>query len=140
MIQAESKVLMHFALRTSQGEEIDSTFTRRPVLLQIGDGNLLPDFEACLLGLTAGDRRVFSMLPEQAFGQPNDANVQIMKRYQFDAKMLLEPGLIVSFTDASNSKLAGVIKRVRDDEVTVDFNHPLAGMKLDFEVAIISVN
>ena len=140
MIQAESNVTMHFALRTPEGEVIDSTFENDPVQMQVGDGNLLPKFEDCLLGLQQGDRKTFTVNPEVAFGQRNDANIQMMKRHQFGADMVLEPGLMISFSDAGNGELPGVIKTIEGDDVAVDFNHPLAGMTLAFEVEIISVS
>ncbi|MGB2516667.1 MAG: FKBP-type peptidyl-prolyl cis-trans isomerase, partial [Pseudomonadales bacterium] len=55
MITNTSQVTLHFALRTDNGNEIDSTFGKQPAKLNIGDGNLLPDFEACLMGLKVGD-------------------------------------------------------------------------------------
>ncbi|MGB2181771.1 MAG: FKBP-type peptidyl-prolyl cis-trans isomerase, partial [Pseudomonadales bacterium] len=76
MITNTSQVTLHFALRTDNGNEIDSTFGKQPAKLNIGDGNLLPDFEACLMGLKVGDRETFTMPPEKAFGQRNDNNLQ----------------------------------------------------------------
>ncbi|MDP6969725.1 MAG: FKBP-type peptidyl-prolyl cis-trans isomerase, partial [Gammaproteobacteria bacterium] len=85
MITTASQVTLHFALRTESGDEIDSTFGNQPAKLNIGDGNLLPDFEACLIGLQVGDRQTFTMPPEKAFGQHNDSNLQTVKRHQFGA-------------------------------------------------------
>lgn len=138
MINAESQVTLHFALRTDQGEEIDATFDKAPARLTMGDGSLPPGFEECLLGLKDGDRESFTVAPEKAFGQRNPANIQRMKRHQFGADMVLEPGLVVSFADPTG-ELPGVIKSLDGDNVEVDFNHPLAGMTLDFEVEIIAV-
>jgi len=139
MITADSQVTLHFALRTENGDEIDSTFASQPAKLHIGDGNLLPDFEACLIGLNVGDRQTFMMPPEKAFGQRNDSNIQTVKRHQFGADVVLETGLVFSFADAANGELPGVIKSIEGDDVLVDFNHPLAGMTLQFEVEVIAV-
>ena len=139
-IDANSAVTLHFALLTEAGDTIDTTFVGEPASLAIGDGNLLPHFEACLLGLKAGDHQHFTLPPEQAFGQHNQANLQRLKRHQFGADMVLEKGLVVSFADAANGELPGVISALEGDEVVVDFNHPLAGKTLTFEVKIISVS
>ncbi len=139
MITTDSQVTLHFALRTEAGEEIDSTFGGQPAKLNVGDGNLLPDFEACLLGLQEGDHQTFSMAPEKAFGQRNDNNIQLMKRHQFGADVVLETGLVFSFSDAANGELPGVVKSINGDDVEVDFNHPLAGMSLEFEVEIVAI-
>ncbi|HCH25342.1 MAG TPA: FKBP-type peptidyl-prolyl cis-trans isomerase [Oceanospirillaceae bacterium] len=140
MITNDSQVTLHFALRTEQGEEIDSTFAGQPAKLNIGDGNLLPDFEACLIGLQVGAKETFTMTPEKAFGQRNDGNIQAMKRHQFGADQVLEVGLVFSFADAANGELPGVVKSIEGDEVQVDFNHPLAGMTLNFEVEIVAID
>ncbi|RZA22992.1 MAG: peptidylprolyl isomerase, partial [Proteobacteria bacterium] len=89
-------------------------------------------------GFKAGDRRTVKVLPENAFGQPNPQNVQVMPASQFEG-MELSEGLLVIFNDAANTELPGVVKAFDDNEVTVDFNHPLAGKTLTFEVEILSV-
>jgi FKBP-type peptidyl-prolyl cis-trans isomerase SlpA len=138
-ISSSSRVTLHFALLLEDGSVVDSTFDRQPASLVMGDGNLLPGFEATLLGLVAGDEREFMVLPENAFGQPNPLNVQYFKRSDFGADMQLEEGLIISFADAARAELPGVIKNVTATEVMVDFNHPLAGKTLRFNVKILEV-
>ena len=78
-------------------------------------------------------------MPEEGFGQPNDNNLQTIKRDQFDAGSELEEGMVFSFADAAGGELPGVVKTFDADEVTVDFNHPLAGRTLSFRVAIHNV-
>ena len=138
-ITAQSKVTLHFALKLVGGGTVDSTFGNKPATFAYGDGSLLPTFERRLVGLRKGDKRQFVMPPEDAFGQPNPNNVQHFKRSVFAADMELHEGLVISFADASKAELPGVIKQIDADEVTVDFNHPLAGHSLIFEVEIIDV-
>ena len=141
IIATNSQVSLHFALRLDDGQEVDSTFeSAEPAKLTIGDGNLMAGFEALLIGLKAGDKDTFIVPPEQAFGQSNPQNIQSMKRADFAVDMPLAPGLVVSFSDAANNELPGVIKSLEGDWVEVDFNHPLAGKSLSFEVDIVSVD
>ncbi|HBO0871688.1 FKBP-type peptidyl-prolyl cis-trans isomerase [Pseudomonas aeruginosa] len=137
-IGQESRVTLHFALKLEDGNVVDSTFDKQPASFKVGDGNLLPGFEQALFGLKAGDKRTLSILPEQGFGQPNPQNVQIMPRDQFQDMELAE-GLLVIFNDAAKTELPGVVKALDEQQVTVDFNHPLAGKTLAFEVEIIDV-
>lgn len=137
-IGQESRVTLHFALKLEDGNVVDSTFDKQPASFKVGDGNLLPGFEQALFGLKAGDKRTLSILPEQGFGQPNPQNVQIMPRDQFQDMELAE-GLLVIFNDAAKTELPGVVKAFDEQQVTVDFNHPLAGKTLAFEVEIIDV-
>ena len=139
-INSSSHVTLNFALHHANGETIDSTFDKGPVEFTIGDGNLLAGFEACLTGLSVGDHQTFLIAPENGFGQHNPANLQTLKRHQFGPDMVLEPGLVVSFSDAANTELPGVVKTLEGDDVVMDFNHPLAGVDLKFEVEIIAVS
>ena len=137
-IGQNTQVTLHFALRLENGDTVDSTFEKAPATFKVGDGNLLPGFEAAIFGFKAGDRKTVQILPENAFGQPNPQNVQIMPRSQF-AGMELSEGLLVIFNDAANTELPGVVKVFDDEPVTIDFNHPLAGKTLSFEVQIFEV-
>ncbi|MGH8433169.1 MAG: FKBP-type peptidyl-prolyl cis-trans isomerase [Pseudomonas sp.] len=137
-IGPDKEVTLHFALNLDSGEVVDSTFDKQPATFKVGDGNLLPGFEAALFGLKAGDKRTLLVEPERGFGQPNPQNVQVMPRAQFQ-DMELSEGLLVIFNDAANTELPGVVKTFDEAQVTIDFNHPLSGKTLSFQVEIISV-
>ncbi|PVZ11316.1 MULTISPECIES: FKBP-type peptidyl-prolyl cis-trans isomerase [unclassified Pseudomonas] len=137
-IGQNTEVTLHFALHLEDGNTVDSTFDKAPAVFKVGDGNLLPGFEAALFGFKAGDKRSLTIAPENAFGQPNPQNVQVMPRSQFEG-MELSDGLLVIFNDAANTELPGIVKAFDAAQVTVDFNHPLAGKTLTFEVDIIEV-
>ena len=138
-VNASSHLTLNFALHHANGATIDSTFDKAPVELTIGDGNLLAGFEACLIGLMVGDHKTFTVAPENGFGQHNPANLQTLKRHQFGPDMVLEQGLVVSFSDAANTELPGVVKTIDGDDVVMDFNHPLAGQDVTFDVNILAV-
>lgn len=137
-IGPDREVTLHFAIKLQSGDVVDSNFDKSPATFKVGDGNLLPGFEQALYGLKAGDRRTLPIEPEQGFGRPNPQNVQVMPRSQFEG-MELSEGLLVIFSDASSSEMPGVVKTFDDNQVTIDFNHPLAGKSLTFEVEIIDV-
>ena len=134
-----SQVTLHFAIKLENGDVVDSTFDKQPASFTVGDGSLLPGFEMALYGLKCGDQRSLPITPDQGFGQSNPQNVQVMPRSAF-AAMELSEGLLVIFNDAANAELPGVVKAFDEDHVTVDFNHPLAGKNLTFDVEIIEVN
>jgi len=139
MISEGTRVTLNFALVLDDGSEIDSNFEKEPASFSVGDGSLLPGFERALFGLKSGDEATLEILPEEGFGQPNDNNLQTIKRDQFDIESELEAGMVFSFADAAGGELPGVVKTFDADEVTVDFNHPLAGRTLSFRVAIHNV-
>ena len=92
-----------------------------------------------LFGLEEGTKQTLKILPENGFGMSNPSNIQNIPRSQFEG-MELEQGLVISFADAGNGELPGVIAEFDDKMVSVDFNHPLAGKKLDFQVEILQVS
>ena len=139
LIGRASRVTLHFSLSLEDGSVIDSNFDKSPATLNIGDGNLPRGFEEHLLGMSSGQQASFTVLPEKAFGQHNPSNIQRVKRKSFAADMELSEGLVVSFADANKGELPGVIQAIGEDEVTVDFNHPLAGKNLIFKVEIVTV-
>lgn len=134
-----TQVTLHFAVKLDDGSVVDSTFDSSPATFVIGDHNLLEGFERLLFGLSPGDKNSFDVLPEQGFGQRNPNNVQEIPRESFGADIEISEGLLVSFADANNKELPGVVQSFDDNTVVVDFNHPLAGRNLVFDVEIISV-
>jgi FKBP-type peptidyl-prolyl cis-trans isomerase SlpA len=137
-IGPDKEVTLHFALKLESGDVVDSTFDKQPATFKFGDGNLLPGFELALQGLKAGDKRSLRIEPEHGFGQPNPQNLQVMPRSQFEG-MELSEGLMVIFQDAAKGEVPGVVSRFDAQQVTIDFNHPLAGKVLTFEVEILDV-
>lgn len=130
-------VTLHFALVLEDGHVIDSNFEAKAATFTVGDGNLLPGFESSLMGLVGGDEREFTIAPENAFGQHNPQNVQEVDRSNFDQKEI-EVGAMFSFQNG-DGELPGVIVEINDDRALIDFNHPLAGKNIIFQVHIIDV-
>lgn len=137
-INHDTEVTLHFTLKLPGGDVVDSTLGKAPATFKVGDGSLLPGFESSLFGLKAGDQRTFEIEPERGFGPGSPQNIQTVPRNQFN-EMELEPGLLVIFKDAAGGEMPGVVKTIHESIVEVDFNHPLAGKIITFEVEIIEV-
>lgn len=138
-VSTATQVTLHFTLSLADGQLVDSTTGRAPAQCVPGDGSLLPAFDACLLGLQAGDSRQFAIPAVDAFGVRRQENLKRVARSRFAADMPLEPGVVISFAANEGGELPGVVHRVLGDMVEVDFNHPLAGKDLLFEVEILAV-
>lgn len=136
-----SQVALHFELSLDNGTIIDTTFNRpEPVQLTIGDESLLAGFEKVLMNLRAGDTRTARLDPEQAFGEWNADNVQVFSKAQFAlAGSEPEVGMMMEFEDKGKNTLPGVVSKVTEDNIEVDFNHPLAGQAVNFKVEIFKV-
>jgi len=137
-IGPDTRVTLHFAIKLQNGDVVDSTFDKAPATFTVGDGNLLPGFEQALFGLEAGAKTSLTVPPERGFGQPNDGNLQTMARDDF-SDMELSPGLLIIFSDAAGGEMPGVVKSYDNEQVVIDFNHPLAGRVLTFDVEILAI-
>ena len=136
-----SKVTLHFSLLFASGEEIDTTRNGEPATFVVGDGSLLPGFEATLMGKQAGFAAQIQLPAAEAFGEHNAANVQVIARGKFVdmiGELPLEEGLVISF-QAPDGELPGVVVGVYADTVKVDFNHPLSGKDITFDVSVLEV-
>ena len=134
-----SRVTMHFALRLADSMLVESSFDDEPVSFVVGDGTLDRGLELALLGLVADDRQTLTLMPGQAFGRRDEAALQRVPKAQFAEDMLLEQGQIIGFSSEDGEEVAGAIIEIEDDHVQVDFNHPLAGREIEFEVHILAV-
>lgn len=136
-----SEVQMHFTIKLTDGSVADSTLiSGKPARFKMGDGNITDFVEKSLLGLQAGDKKQITIPPEDGFGKANPNNIYWMPKSAFPQELILEEGLIVGFTQPNGVELPGVIRKMRDDEIQVDFNHPLCGQTLLFDIEIIAVD
>ena len=136
-IQDGSQVKMHFSLMLEDQTVIDTNFDKEPVCFFIGDGNLLPGFEKALIGMQVNHEEIIEVEPQEAFGQHNKHNIQKLNIANFDDDKI-EIGSVYSFENGGG-ELPGVIVEIREDQVYVDFNHPLAGKTILFKVSILKI-
>ena len=138
-VGAGSTVTLHLSLALEDGQVAESTFDGEPHTFTVGDGSLLPGLELALYGLRPGDTQHLVLHPAQAFGLRDPARIHTMSRAAFADDISLEPGLIIGFTDTGGEEIPGTVLSVTDTAVEVDFNHPLAGHAITFDVEIIAV-
>ena len=138
-VSPESTVTLHLSLTLEDGTVAESTFDDAPLTFTLGDGTLVEGLELGLYGLRAGDTQRLSLFPEQAFGLRDSEKVHCLPRADFPEDMTLEPGCIIGFDTPDGEELPGMIIASEGDVVEVDFNHPLAGRVVIFDVEIIDV-
>jgi FKBP-type peptidyl-prolyl cis-trans isomerase SlpA len=132
---------MHFTLSLEDGTVADTTREdNEPIEFAMGDGTLIEGLELALYGLKAGDKQTLKIAPDIAFGYHDSENVHTMDRAEFASDMDLKRGTIVEFTTPTGEAIAGTVLEADDNQVEVDFNHPLAGHEITFEVEILSVD
>ena len=143
-IEPGSLVSLHFSLALTDGQEIDSNFAAPAATFRLGDGSMLPGFEAALLGLKPCQDLETILEPEQAFGAVNPKNqhqfpVAKFKNLLEDELITTEGGGVECCEEAEGFDLAGGIAEISEQTIAVDFNHPLAGKRIVFKAKIVAV-
>lgn len=147
MTVAPKKVVsLSYELRLDHqdGEVIEKLTAESPLTFLFGSGGLLPKFEENLDGMNVGDEFDFKLESHEAYGdKKSDAIVDVPKSaFVIDGKIdenMLAIGTKIPMQDASGNKLTGVVQKVTDQSVTMDFNHPLAGNSLFFKGKITEI-
>ena len=146
-VESDSFLTLHYRLAGPAGDLIN-TFAGKPATLTLGSGALSPALEAHLLGLSEGSRASFDLAPGAAFGERNPDMLQWLARHVLlemgDAAESYAEGDVVQFpTPDGQGRFAGTVRQLRSDDrgeaVLFDFNHPLAGQAVVFEVHVIGV-
>jgi FKBP-type peptidyl-prolyl cis-trans isomerase SlpA len=146
-IDTSSFLTLHYRLSGPQGDIIN-TFNDKPATLSLGTGELSPAMEQRLLGLEEGTHTTFDLPAGEAFGERNAQMIQwVAKKLLAQHGDPLEKysiGDVVQFPapsgeGATNQSYAGAVREVQEDKVLFDFNHPLAGQPVSFEVKVIGV-
>jgi FKBP-type peptidyl-prolyl cis-trans isomerase SlpA len=149
-VQPGSFLTLHYRLIGPDGQDVVSSFGGAPATLSLGSGQLAPAIEQRLLGLAEGERARFELPPGAAYGERNPALVQRVRRALLlelgDADTEYHVGDVVQFpppaSQPGGAPVAGVLREIGPaDEgwLLFDFNHPLAGQALGFEVHVLGV-
>jgi FKBP-type peptidyl-prolyl cis-trans isomerase SlpA len=143
VVTASAYLTLHYRLATVDGADIVTTFNGTPATLMLGQGQLAPVLEQLLLGLPEGTHKTFDLEPGVGFGPRNPELVRPVSRATLDANSVpgadYKVGDLVDFAAPGGGRFAGVLRELGDTEALFDFNHPLAGQPVRFEVNLISV-
>lgn len=138
-VRSDSYLTLHYRISTLDGEEFLSTFDMSPATLQMGSGQLAENLENVLIGLPAQEVFVFELEPKDAFGQHNDRLVERLARNALPDGIELKPNSVVEFTAPQGGTFSGFLREIDETHALFDFNHPLSGKTIKFEVKIIGI-
>ena len=144
LVQPGSFLTLHYRLAGPDGADIVNTFADKPATLSLGTGELAAPLERRLIGLAEGTRSLFDVPAGEAFGERNPELLQRVKRSLLaelgDLDQQYNLGDVVQFpTPDGQASYAGVVRELGADWLLFDFNHPLAGRPVTFEVQLIGV-
>jgi FKBP-type peptidyl-prolyl cis-trans isomerase SlyD len=136
-IGAKKAVTFHYSLRDDEGTELDSSAGAEPLTYLHGEGNIVPGLEKALEGKQPGDEVKVKVTPEEGYGVRDEGNIRNVPRRKLPEGKI-EPGMRVRL-ETNHGQIVALVTAIKGDYVTVDTNHPLAGMNLHFEVKVVEV-
>ena len=137
-IENQKVVTLHYKLTDDKGAVIDQSSDGSFAYLH-GANNIIPGLEDALTGKTTGDKFDVSIDPEQAYGARNEAMLQEVPREMFESGADIQVGTQFHAQGPNGETLVVTVVAINDDKVTVDGNHPLAGVALNFDVEVVDV-
>ncbi|MFQ6605162.1 MAG: peptidylprolyl isomerase [Fidelibacterota bacterium] len=138
-IQDNSVVTIHYTLTDDQGTQLDSSENHGPLNYLHGAHNIIPGLENALTGKKVGDSLEVEVSPKDGYGLVDPAKIQDIPLSAFDGVETVKPGMQFQAQDSSGNVQNITVNDVKDDIVTVDANHPLAGKVLHFAVTIENI-
>lgn len=139
LIGDNAVVSIHYKLSDADGNELENSAEAEPLKYLHGAGNLIPGLENALTGKTAGDELSVAIPPEEAYGEVAPQLVQEVERSMFQGVDQVEPGMVFQAKAPDGNVQRITVREVNGDKVTIDANHPMAGVELHFEVQVVEV-
>ncbi len=137
-LAANKVATIAYTLKDDQGTLIDQADKNQPFAFILGVGNIIPGLENALEGKSAGDQVSVTIEPAQAYGERDDNLKQTLSKEMFEGVDEVKPGM--QFHAQTNQGMSVVtVTEVEGEEVTIDGNHPLAGVTLNFDVDVLEV-
>lgn len=132
-------VKVHYTGKLEDGTVFDTSREREPLEFTIGEGKVIPGFEAAVVGMEAGKSRSTTVPPEQAYGERRTDRILTVERDQFPDDLDPQVGQQLEVKQPDGQAVPVTVARVSDTDVTLDANHPLAGRELTFEMELVEI-
>ena len=133
-------VNVHYKGTLQNGEVFDSSEGRHSLEVEMGAGQIISGFEEALMGMSLNEKKVFTLAPEDAFGQKDESRIHSFPREDVSAEVNPEVGQTVAISLQGGRQVPGIITEVDDEKVVVDLNHPLAGQTLTFDIEVVGIS
>lgn len=140
VIEEGDKVSILFEAKLENGETVLKTDNEKPLEMIVGAGTIPTSIEKALINMKVGDTKTVTLEAAETFGPRIEELIIELPREGFSSAADLEVGSKVSMNSPEGKKLIGTITEIKDDKVTVDFNHPLAGKILIFTITVVSID
>lgn len=133
-------IKVHYTGTLTDGTEFDSSHKRNePLQFNAGEGQMIPGFDKEVLGMEEGDTKTFTISATEAYGEVNEEAVMSVPKTNFPTDFDFVEGQMVQVQTQQGQQLTPTISEVQDTNVVLDFNHPLAGKDLTFDIELVQI-
>ena len=140
MAIGQNKVVsMNFTLKDENGNIIQATNAMEPFQFLSGNQQILPRLEEEIENMLIGSKKNFKIPAKEAYGEYNEESVQELSKNNFPKDVNLEIGMEFIANSPKGEHMPFVVKEINNENVTIDFNHPLAGINLEFNIELLDV-
>ena len=138
-VKADDLVRVHYTGKLSDGQVFDSSVDREPLEVKLGEGSLIPGFEKGLIDMQPSEKKTIVIAKEEAYGEKRKELFQSVKKSDLPEDLKVEVDMALMATNADGSEKQLRVAEVKEDEIVVDANHPLAGEDLTFELELVEI-
>lgn len=139
-IEKDKKVTLDYEAIDEEGNIIDKSTEDSHLHVLIGHNNVVPGFEDNLLDMKEEEEKIFTISPEDGYGDYKEELVKEVDKKAIPESEKLEKGMFVQLMSSDGQPLLAKVKDITDDKVYFDFNHPFAGKKITFKVKILKID
>lgn len=139
VVEDGTRVTIHYTL-TVEDKIVDSSKGREPMEFQVGNKKVIPGFEKALLGMGIGAKKSFQVNPDEGYGLESPEGIKEISKDKLSPDVQPEAGMTLYAKGPQGKPHPVRIVEVKKDTVVLNFNHPLAGKTLNFDVEVMSIN
>jgi peptidylprolyl isomerase len=132
-------VLIDYEALLHDGEIVESSSDSGPFEYEVGSGLMPPGFDNALIGMAEGEEKAVTLQPDEAFGTRDDKLLHTVKKNVLGESILPQPGMVLGMTvekEGQKQKIPALVTAVNGEDVTIDFNHPLAGKAIIYKITL----
>ena len=132
-------VKVHYTGKLEDGTVFDTSIEREAMQFTVGECQLIPGFEQAAIGMNPGESKTTRIPADEAYGQYHKEMVRVMNRSQFPAHLDLKVGSQIELRKEGSQPIIVAVVDISEPNVTIDGNHPLAGIDLTFDISLIEI-
>jgi len=133
------KVKVHYHGKLTNGETFDSSAGREPLEFEIGSGSVIKGFDEGVSGMKVGEKKTINIPVDEAYGERSEDMLIEFPKDRFPKDMEIKEGMQLMMSNGTGQNIPVIVTEVKDDDVILDANHPLAGEELIFDIELVEI-